>query len=167
MLLLAYYLSFNPILPAGWLLAHEEIWNAIYVVVNPFTTGACILGAIVLIQYVMYDSWIVKGLLSIFYGMVILVSFIAIMGMTSVCLLYTSIFVQLLTSSDKLHIIVTYCKSQNTGGKKILIAASTSGMKPLVKGSPETKKRPDCPCKRVDVYKRQHSLFATYIWYYC
>lgn len=83
-LLLAYYLSFNPILPAGWLLAHEEIWNAIYVVVNPFTTGACILGAIVLIQYVMYDSWIVKGLLSIFYGMVILVSFIAIMGMTSV-----------------------------------------------------------------------------------
>lgn len=83
MLLCAYYFSFNPIVPATWLLAHEGIWNEMYAIVNPFTIGAYILGVVVLIQYIMYDGWIIKGLLSIFYGMVILISFIVMMGMTS------------------------------------------------------------------------------------
>lgn len=82
-LLFVYYVSFNPILTATWRLAHEEIWNEMYIVVNPFTIGAYILGVVVLIQYIMYDGWIIKGLRSIFYGMVIFISFIVIMGMTS------------------------------------------------------------------------------------
>ena len=54
-----------------------------YAAVNPFTTGAYILGAAILIQYIMYDNWIMKVLLSAFYGWVVLMSLVVMMGMTS------------------------------------------------------------------------------------
>lgn len=66
------------------LFADAGIWTAMYAAVNPFTTGAYILGAAVLIQYIMYDNWIIKVLLSAFYGIVILQSFVVMMGMTSI-----------------------------------------------------------------------------------
>lgn len=80
LLFLYYLLFFNP---GMWPLPHEEVWNAIYAVLNPFTTGAYILGAAILLQYMMYDDWIVKALLGGFYGWIILISCIVIMGMTS------------------------------------------------------------------------------------
>lgn len=75
-LLFVYYCSL--------LFADVEIWTDMYSIVNPFTTGAYILGAAVLIQYIMYDGWIIKVLLSAFYGIVILQSFVVMMGMTSI-----------------------------------------------------------------------------------
>lgn len=70
------------------LFADAGIWTAMYAAVNPFTTGAYILGAAVLIQYIMYDNWIIKVLLSAFYGIVILQSFVVMMGMTSIWEMY-------------------------------------------------------------------------------
>lgn len=85
LLFLYYLLFFNP---GMWTLPHEAIWNEMYAVVNPFTTGAYILGMAILLQYIMYDDWIIKALISGFYGWIILISFIVIMGMTSVWELY-------------------------------------------------------------------------------
>lgn len=81
-LLFLYYLPFFN--PTMGLLPHGEIWDAMYVVVNPFTIGAYILGVVVLIQYMMYDGWIIKALIGSFYGWIILISLVVIMGMTSV-----------------------------------------------------------------------------------
>ncbi len=81
LLFLYYLLFFNP---GMWTLPHEAIWNEMYAVVNPFTTGAYILGVVILLQYIMYDDWITKVLLSGFYGWLILISLIIIIGMTSV-----------------------------------------------------------------------------------
>lgn len=75
-LLFVYYCSL--------LFADVGIWTEMYSIVNPFTTGAYILGVAVLIQYIMYDGWIIKVLLSAFYGIVILQSFVVMMGMTSI-----------------------------------------------------------------------------------
>ncbi|WP_256133695.1 hypothetical protein [Anaerovorax odorimutans] len=41
-----------------------------------------------MIQYIMYDGWIVKRLLRIFYGMVILISFVVMIGMTTAWEMY-------------------------------------------------------------------------------
>lgn len=67
-------------------MCYESMVNGMkmYAVVNPFTTGAYILGAAILLPYVMYDDRIMKALLDGFYGWVILISFIVITGMTSV-----------------------------------------------------------------------------------
>ncbi len=82
LLLFLYYLPFFN--PTTWLEAYEGIWDEMYLAVNPFMTGAYILGMAILIQYIMYDNWIVKSLLSSFYGWIILVSLLVIMGMTRV-----------------------------------------------------------------------------------
>lgn len=84
-ILLVYYFMFIPIIStSSWGIEHEAIWDKVYSVVNPFTTGAYILGVIVLLQYIMYDSWIIKVLISIFYGLVVFTSLIVIMGMTRI-----------------------------------------------------------------------------------
>ncbi|MCQ4636826.1 hypothetical protein NE619_08785 [Anaerovorax odorimutans] len=84
--LFAYYFLLAPFILTPiftWVTIHEEIWYEIYEVINPFTIGSYTLGAIVLLQYIMYDGWVIKCLLSIFYGWILLMSLVLLMGMTS------------------------------------------------------------------------------------
>lgn len=84
LLLLVYFALFICVGPFdAWARTHEALWYEIYHAVNPFTTGAYIVGLAVLIQHVMYDGWVIKSLISLFYAAVICASWIATMGMTS------------------------------------------------------------------------------------
>lgn len=84
-LLLFYYLAFIPSL--GWsslLLNNESVWLKLYYTINPFTTAAYIFAILVLFHYIIYDSIVVKVLISIFHALIIFTSLILIMGMTKV-----------------------------------------------------------------------------------
>lgn len=82
-LIVIYYAMFIPFIATNtWIMENESIWEKIYATINPFTTGAYILGLIVLSQYVIYDSLVLKIMISLFYGMIVFSSLIVIMGMT-------------------------------------------------------------------------------------
>lgn len=88
-LLLLYYLIFIPFWPeTGWVVAHEEIWYSIYRAFSPFTSGAYLTGIVVIAHFLFFKSIIAKALISIFYGLIICISLIVMMGMTSVWELY-------------------------------------------------------------------------------
>ena len=56
------------------------IWNRLYTAINPFTIAAYLLGLVVLLQYIIYDNIVLKVLITIFYGWIMLMSLVAIMG---------------------------------------------------------------------------------------
>jgi len=82
-LVFLYYAMFIPFIAANtWIMENEFIWEKIYAIINPFTTGTYILGLIVMSQYIIYDSLVLKILISLFYGMIVFLSLIVTMGMT-------------------------------------------------------------------------------------
>ena len=83
-LLITYFLGFIPFSPiADWIMAHHGLWTWLYGLVNPFTIGCYMFGAVLLIHFLLFDSVVVKLLRGVFYAMIVFVSLIAIMGMTS------------------------------------------------------------------------------------
>lgn len=83
-LLIIYFLGFIPFFPiADWTMTHHGLWTWLYGLVNPFTTGSYVFGAVLLIHFFLFDGVVVKLLLGVFYAMIVFVSLIAIMGMTS------------------------------------------------------------------------------------
>lgn len=88
-LLLLYYLVFIPFWPeASWIITHEEIWYSIYRTFSPFTSGAYLTGIVVIAHFLFFKSIIAKALISIFYGLIICISLIVMMGMTNIWELY-------------------------------------------------------------------------------
>jgi len=84
-LLLFYYFAFIP--SPVWsspLLNNDSVWIKLYTTINPFTTAAYIFAILALFHYIIFDSIVVKTLISIFHGLIILTSLILVMGMTKV-----------------------------------------------------------------------------------
>ncbi len=83
-LMIAYFAKFIPFISlTTWGIAHENLWARLYSLVDPYTTGSYILGVLVLLQFIMLDSTIIKLILGIFYTTIIFFSFVAVIEMVN------------------------------------------------------------------------------------
>lgn len=80
-----YFAKFIPFISLNdWGIVHEQLWERLYNLVNPFTIGSYVLGVLVLLQFIIFDGTIIKLLLGVFYVSIVFISFVAVIEMISV-----------------------------------------------------------------------------------